>query len=543
MGVFDGSGRKKKRSKLANRVLFSVLVIYLAAITTGGALAIYDVLAPLGLQELLIGLFFSVGSLLVFLFGILYVISIFYYSGDVTKLLPLPLKADEIIGAKLIVTMAWEYLYLAFLILPPLIVYAVRSQAGFVFYLLLMFNFILLPVIPLCMASILVMLMMRFTPLARNKDRFNLISGLLVMILALGFAFGVQSLSSFNQADLARLIQSGTESIARLTTIFFPGTAQAVRVMTAQAMGTRIIQLVILILMTGAALFLTFFAARHLYFAGVMGVGSSAARHRKLLDADWQGAAKSGSPFITYCLKDLRILVRTPVFFMNNVLMNFLWPVFFIIPLLTGSMNEEIGTMIEQARSMLFAAPGSTAAKVIAAYFALLCFVAGTNGITESALSREGNVFYIMKIVPMSWWQQIMAKITVGILLGCIGALLPTVIVIVFLKPPAWFILALLAVLPGAVLMPNICGIFFELFWPKLEWDNEQKAVKQNLNVLYGMIASLLLAGLIVAPVLLGSFSVTAAAMIIGIGSLAEVFVLLIILHRILPGRMNAIEP
>ena len=163
--------------------------------------------------------------------------------------------------------------------------------------------------------------------------------------------------------------------------------------------------------------------------------------------------------------------------------------------------------MVALLRSASFGADGQGTPLFLAIAFAAACFISSTNGITSSALSREGKILYIMKILPMSYNKQILAKVTVGIIMSLIGTLLLLACLTLLIQPPLWFFLLLLATLPGAVLVTCLAGIIFELYWPKLNWDNEQKAVKQNLNVIYSMLTAILLAALAVAPI--AAFSLT----------------------------------
>ena len=540
----DSANRKKKRSPIGNVLLFVFLVVYLTATMVGSALALYDLLSAANLQEMMLGLYVSLGTILVFFSGLIYVISIFYYSSDIEKLLPLPLKADEIIGAKLLVTAVYEYLFFLVLVMPPLVVYAIRDGSSFAFYVALIVVVAVLPIIPLCLASILVMLIMRFTPLARNKDRFNLFSSVLIIVLALSFTFFSQSAARISEGDLIDIIQSGSGSIASLTTILFPGTSFASNALTLAVSNVTAMlgQLGLLMVVAAGSLEITMILARKLYFKGVIGLNASSTGRRRLAAADLDRSRFTHSAFWTYVLKDARILVRTPIFFMNNVVMNFLWPAFFIIPVLGGSEGEGLDEGIRMLRSEVFAGDRTGAGLALAIIFAMFLFVSGVNGITESALSREGKIFYFMKIVPMSWFRQLMAKITVGILFSLAGALIPLILLVVFIQPPLWFALALLAILPGAVLLPNLSGIIFEMFWPKLNWDNEQKAVKQNLNVLYGILLAMLLAGLFLAPTVALSLNWLHTTLLIALGSMLISVLLLVVIRRIAPARMRAIE-
>ena len=504
----DSNRRKKKKlSRIGSIILFTFLALYMTGITTLGSLTFYDILSPLGLQSMLVSLFLSAGVVLVFLFGILYVISIFYFASDVEKILPLPLRAEEIIGAKLLVTAAYEYIYLAILILPALLVYGIRSGVGPLFYLYTIIVFLILPVVPLCFASLLSMIVMRFTKFARNKDRFSMVSGLLVMVLALAFVFSTQSMATLSSGDFAGLLSKGAGDIAQLTSSIFPGTGLAAAALADPTGWLAAGRLGLLILIAAGVLAVTMFFARLLYFKGVIGITSSMSSRRKLTSRELKEAGTGGSAFWTYVLKDVRILLRTPIFFMNNVLMNFLWPVFFLVPLVLNQQDQDVTQLVALLRSASFGADGQGTPLVLAIAFAAACFISSTNGITSSALSREGKILYIMKILPMSYNKQILAKVTVGIIMSLIGTLLLLACLTLLIQPPLWFFLLLLATLPGAVLVTCLAGIIFELYWPKLNWDNEQKAVKQNLNVIYSMLTAILLAALAVAPI--AAFSLT----------------------------------
>ena len=543
LSLGSDSSNRKKRNQLGSVLLFFFVGIYMAGMMVTSSLVLYDLLLPASLQSLIVSMYLSAGTLLVFFFGMLYVISIFYYAGDVERLLPLPLKAGQIIGAKLMVTAAWIYLYLILLILPPLLVYGVREQLGVSFYLMLGLVMILLPVVPLSLASVLVLLLLRFTPLARNKDRFNLISGLLAMLIALAFVFGAQSMASFNETDLADVIRSGSEAISRLSAAAFPGTGLSVAILTSEHLADQFIKTGLLVLICLAALVITLFAAHLLYFPGVVGMSGSGGQRSRLSSEQLQKAGYVGSAFWSYWRKDLRVLVRTPIFFMNNVMVNFLWPVFFILPFLSGSSSTSMSELLALTRQRLTDPSGNGVSIAAAAYFALVCFISGSNGIASSALSREGRVFYIMKMVPVSWKKQIFAKIGVGVFFSLCGAVLPLLLVLPLLRPPLDLTLLLIAILPGAVLLPNIGGVFFELYWPKLNWDNEQKAVKQNLNVLYGLFLSLLTAAMFGTPVFLFSFTKLQTWLLLGPGSVLLALGAARLLVSMLPKRMHALEP
>ena len=84
-GMTAGGGRRKRRSQFGNLILFLFLAVYMVAVMSASSAGLYSLLAAICLQNLMFGLYVILGTVLVFLFGILYVISIFYFTGDIEK--------------------------------------------------------------------------------------------------------------------------------------------------------------------------------------------------------------------------------------------------------------------------------------------------------------------------------------------------------------------------------------------------------------------------------------------------------------------------
>ena len=82
------------------------------------------------------------------------------------------------------------------------------------------------------------------------------------------------------------------------------------------------------------------------------------------------------------------------------------------------------------------------------------------------------------------------AKILSGFLLGLVSVLSMIIFGILVLKISIWLSLLILAVVWLPVLYTSLTGLLIDLYNPKLDWDSEQKAVKQNINVLYNMLAA-----------------------------------------------------
>ena len=357
----------------------------------------------IGMTAVIPALVVSAISILTFLFGVLYTMSVYYHASDVDRLLPLPFLPGQIIFAKFLTTLLYEYLMVLLIGLPALGTYGILSGAGAAYYMLMLVALVLLPVTPLALASILVILLMRFSPAARNKDRFNMVSSIGIMVLTLGFVFLIQKAQSLDGADLAGMLAKTTAEVARVTAGVFPGSSMAAGMLADPGSWSALADLAGYLAVAGAAILILTLVARAFYFRGVMGVGASYARRRALTDRERQEATASGSVFWTYVRKDFRILIRTPIFFLNNVLMNVLFPVFFLVPILVTFSAEgtPVPALLEQLRAATFG-PGAQGAPIaLGILSAATILICGMNGITASALSREGSGAYFMKYIPM----------------------------------------------------------------------------------------------------------------------------------------------
>src|SRR5690606_15559538 len=97
--------------------------------------------------------------------------------------------------------------------------------------------------------------------------------------------------------------------------------------------------------------------------------------------------------------KEIRQLVRPPVYLMNGVLTIFIIPVMLCIPAISqpGFLQQ-----IRQFGDMLQSSEG-IGGFVLAGGFALFMFIAGTNSVSSTVLSREGRTLFVSKYLPITY--------------------------------------------------------------------------------------------------------------------------------------------
>ncbi len=483
---------------------------------------LYDLLSTMGSAEAILPLAFGATSMVIFFFGIFYVVSVMYHANDVQIMLGLPLRPYEILGAKLTTLIVYEYIFEAFILLPMLVAYGIKSGADIFYILYSTVLFALLPIIALVMAAIIVMLVMRFTRFGKNKQVFNFVGGILALGLAIGFNIAIQTSVNDLSADQILALTTGQSSLTVLLSRIFPGIGFAANALISSASLAGLWNLLLFVVCAAAAVALFLGFGQLLYFKGLAGVTEAAAKRKSLSSQELDKSTASTPVARAYVMKELRLLVRSPIAFLNCVLMNFLWPVLIIVMLIGGGQLETLKPYIETMNSGL----------LIAILVGFGAFISSANAITSTAISREGKTLYFTKYIPVSMSKQLTAKAMSGILLSGVGILFLSVVA-VFLG--TGIITAVIAFVLGIVttVASSFAGLIIDAARPKLSWMNEQQAIKQNMNVMLHMLLGVLFAAVIIVPVAVAGFSEIVAIIYVAV---VAVILAVVLRQRVVSG-------
>ncbi len=442
----------------------------------------FNVLRPIGQESALVALGVISGQIAVLVLGLMHVISAFYFSNDLERLIPLPLRPHQVIVSRLLVVLASECVFLAPLSLPVLVGYGILSGEGPAYWTLLPVVFLLAPVIPLAAAALIAMGLMRIVNLSRRKDALMIWGTLLVIALQLWFQTrsGPEGEGS---AMLMRLV-SDEDGLLRVIGRRFPPAVWASRALTQGFTWPGAANLLGLAAASAAAFAVVVAVAERLFYQGAIGLNEIAARRRLLSRAQIERSVGGGyRPVRAIFLRELRIMNRTPVFLLNGMLSGLFIPAALLVAARTSEQGG-ISTLLRQA--------GSGAAIVQVLALALFFTVSGClSGTASTTLSREGRRFWISQVIPVPWRAQVTAKFLHTSFVTLVGFLAASLVAVVALRAPAGPVLAafLLAAVVGTAL--NLTGFFVDLARPVLRWTNPQAAIKQNLNVVIALLANL----------------------------------------------------
>lgn len=480
----DGTTKQWKK-------LLLYLILLVCMLPTLGLIAMlfyygFDYMQMLDQAGYLMNVGFLITAVIIFLFSIFAIPSVYYFSKDIDHLLVLPIKPEVILTSKLAVCILYEYLFAAAVLVPMYLSFLLQIGFSILSLLCFLVIFFTIPIYPLVLSSVLTMLIMRFVPFFNNRDRFNLIGGTIVVAAALGLSFWMQTMGNEDMSAVVTALMDGNNSLMQFGTILFPFISSA----ALACFNGDLLQLLLYLAIVAVSLVLFMICGKLLYFKGAIG-GSETSHSRHTFNQKQLSESRHRAIFHTYLIKEFKILFRTPVFFTNCVLTALLMPIIFVAAIFTSLQGMDLRAFLP---SQLLESIPNLWCYVLVISFMIGSFMGGINMISATAISREGTNAYFMKYIPVPMETQVLAKASCGILISAFSAWLLLIPLHFVLTYPLYLDLVYLIGTLVSVSMINLFGILIDLLRPKLVWEQEAAAVKQNLNGVISILLSFLLA-------------------------------------------------
>lgn len=476
---------KRRKVMITILSLFGVFGVLLPVTVAFGILVnlMTETLQAVGCESMGIQLMFHVICLFTLIFGINVIFNEFYFSNDIEYLLPWPLRAYQIVASKFTAAFFNENIMQFLLVGACIVGYGIASGMGLFNWILSIIGILTLPIIPLAYCGIISMLLMAFTKVIRNKDLIQRLSVALIFILVIALVGSIGFLQDMDIDNYVETLASGDQPFFNAMNIVFPNVTLFVQTFTEGSIPALLGYIIINAVVVGIMLLFS----EALYFRGVIGLTSSNSNQKtKDLDKLLKGC-KQRSPGFSYFLKEVRILIRTPVFFTNCIAINFLWPIFIYAMLKITHFELSISDLQHlyahrDLRIQLFLLLGIVGISVI---------VAALNSLSSNAISREGKHFSFMKYIPVSYWTQWNAKAFVGILFPAVGVLIFFIPACVIIQVPLIHILLFTLLSLMSISFVAYMGIYIDSIQPKLIWDDEMSALRENYNTFFSMAISI----------------------------------------------------
>lgn len=452
-----------------------LLLLFMEAFALWNA---FETIAFYHLTGTLLASLLTAACIAMVLFGILYVISTYYFADDTLMLLTMPIPPYRILAAKFTVVLLFQYCLEILIVLPGLIVFGIRS-GNFFYWMNAVLVFAVLPLIPTVVCSMVSILIMAFSRFFRNKDRVKFLAGLIAIVFVICISFPLQMLGV--QTSPLRALQSSGGMMEKAV-LLFPSNILAAQAVSSGTAGS-FLWLLTFLLLSAAAMAIFLLLGNKLYLRGVVGLSQSNVNAKKARE-DFR--IKKHPAALAIALKDWRLLCRTPAYSLNCLLSAFLVP-FILVVTFVFSLR---GITVPRANAL-----------VISVGVLFLTFTSMTNAVSPTAVSRDGRDSALARLLPVRPETQIFGKLLPGLGLSFAALLVTAVPICILYKPDSFTTAAICGLSAIALITSNMLGLFFDIAFPKLDWDDETLAVKQNFNVIAELLVMLVVLGLPVIPI------------------------------------------
>jgi len=499
---------QKYNKKAFYKQLFTLIIVPVALIPAffmyvSVMTATYIGLAMINQSTVFLSIGYILATVLIIVFGMMYILSEFYFSDNMEELIPLPISQRKLIVAKFFSILVFEYIFAGLIFIPILIIYGVGQGMGPLYALLSVFVFLTIPVLPLSLVTGVVMLIMQSASLKGRKDMLQIV----FVFLGIAVIFGVQiwftsQLGNGDEVDFQLLMNTMLTSNEGFLNVI--GYVMPTSFLMAWALNKITLMSVVWV---GALLAITFLSGalmvaigERVYIKSIVS-GKMIKKGKQLSGAQRSKAlGKKSHGVMAVFTMDLRLLLRTPVYFFNNVSVVIIAPLCVLLSFYFIEIPpEDLQGMQDFFREM----------PILINYLliAFFIFFGGTSATTATTFSREGKASWLTRMIPVTASDQIVGRTGVALLIQSLGIVF-TIIAIQFFFPLALSTLVLTVILGILGSLPILLfGLFMDMNRPLLNWDNPQKAIKNNMNVVITLFVGMAYTGLLIGVCgLLGYF-------------------------------------
>lgn len=491
--IFSELKTNKRQRNLMIIVLISMLTLIPSYVFMIVNLSnFFDLISNIDLGSGLViqqgSLFIAIGILfsfvLIFVFGIYHIISNFFFSDEVKILITKPIKVSHLLLSKFSLVYVYQLLISIFTVLPFFVIYGVKSNLMIFQWIYLMISFLLLPIIPLVLIMILSVLIMNYTHAFKRKDLLRIIGMFLIVGVAIGFQlvinrfmFTMSEDPLEQQQQLENLLKNNHFLTERIGAIY-PIILLVIRAITSSFLNASF-NLFLLVIINGIGVVLLLGVMKQIYLKSYLQEQEGSNRKKLKMKRNADTDSISGS----IAKVDFFTLLRVPVYLFNCLGTIVIVPLLlFITPLVTGDVG--VGQLLGFYKTF----------RVEFWLLVLLFLVITTtlNAIASTSFSREGKTNWIMRTLPIPPRDHILGRASTPFYSQLAFSVL-TVSLILFMLKQDYILASIILIISLLGTIPLILsGILIDLNRPIFNWDNPERAVKQNLNVLVSMGLGLL---------------------------------------------------
>ena len=193
-------------------------------------------------------------------------------------------------------------------------------------------------VIPMCIDAILILLMMRTAVFAKSKDRFMIITQVLMFIGIIAFVFSNIGSSNMH-TDLP-------ETAPAVMKYVVPLSDKAIEAISLPQESSSLLKILGLVAIALVMILILVILASVLYLRSARESRSTGHVHKPMTKKAWQSLSNSRTDFTNMIIREFKILYRSPTFLMNILVFPLLMVFIFLGTMLLACFKRVIVSVL-----------------------------------------------------------------------------------------------------------------------------------------------------------------------------------------------------
>lgn len=485
--ILKNSKRQEKKDtfkeKMLSFIAFEIVFLSLSVSMVVMSMYIINRLKEINQEFTYINILLLMNFLILFAKSIFECINSLYFSKDLKILLKMPIKSKELVHAKLVNMIVSEYQMEFIMLAIPMIIYGIIFKCSLLFYLYALIVLVIIPIIPIVVTSAVVSIIMRFTNLMKNKTKAMYVA----IVLAI-FVVGI-----FTPGGDFKFSTSGLESSVFQTNGLAEGIAkQSIFVKNIMETLTKyktvdgFKQLLLYVGITVITYVVGLIIIQSVYLKGAIGTTINSRKEeleKKELDInDFKEEKKHKS----YLKKELKILKRTPIFFIQCLIIPIMYPLtIFLVFVGAVVLSNMVGLdIIKNFKGVINTSRGQAVFMGVADVFFMMnfCSIIGFSKDSKSAI--------LAKTIPLGLYKQFTLRTVIGKTVNMFSGFIITFAYLYATKNVFMTAIVLIILLLMDGLGEKV-KLLIDLIKPKINWDNEYTMMKEHTNVMYVLFYTL----------------------------------------------------
>ena len=456
---------KKKKQNFALLSVAYVLVILMAISYVGGLAYGYHYL---GLGDIVPMYLYTILSILMLVLSFFKAGSVLFSMKSYDIMVSLPVTKSAILISRFVTMYVTNLLFSLIVMIPGLAVHIWFAKPGISFYIISLMAVLFAPLLPLTISSILGALIKGISSRMKKKTLVEtfLTVGLVVVIMVGSFRMGPKT-ENLDMEALKELIGTLTSTLGN---IFPPA------LWYHQALQGSILHFVLL-LGIPALIFTLFVWILSKRFTEICtGLNATYAKHNYKL-----GELKAEHVLLSLFKKEMKLYFSSSLYVTNSGIG------YILAVLLAGAIAVMGVDSLAEFMEMPMFLP--LIHKVLPFVLAMPLCMMSTSACT---ISMEGKTFWQLQVLPVKAKDIYNAKLLWNLAVAAPFYLASVVLMLIGAKPALsdalHYFLIPLVLLAYCIVLGLACNLWF----PKLNWDNEAQVVKQGAAVLVSMLGGVI---------------------------------------------------